>query len=212
MFKSSIIVSLLAAVSLVQGTNSPSPQLEAQRDETVIDRLPLLFLPSSEIVANHRRGVAQTGNSTCSNTAGFNIASQSDLDALSTCTNITGSVIINSISISAVTIPQSVALINGDLRIDQISSLVSVTASGLKTITGTFELLNLTALQTLTAPSLTSVGGINFVILPLLQSMSLGITQAGNVRISDTQLSALTGLSLTTVGDFGVGKFHIMAS
>jgi hypothetical protein len=211
MFKSSILVSILAAFSLVQGTNSPSTQ-EARRDDTVIDRLQLLFLPSSEIVANHRRGVAQTGNSTCSNTAGFNIGSQSDLDALATCTNITGSIVINSISISSVTIPQSVTLINGDLRIDQISSLVSVTANGLKTITGTFELLNLTALQTLTAPSLTSVGGINFVILPLLQSMTLGITQAGNVRISDTQLSALTGLSLTSVGDFGVGKFISLLS
>lgn len=206
MFKSSIVLGLLAAFNLVQGTNSPSNE-QAERGDAAFDRLPLLFLPSSEIEANHRRGVAQTGNSTCSNTVGFRIASQSDLDAFGSCTNITGNVIISSISIPSVTIPQSVTLINGDLRIDQISSLVSVTANGLKSITGTFELLNLTALQTLTAPSLTSVGGINFVILPLLQSMTLGITQAGNVRISDTQLSVLTGLSLSTVGDFDVGIF-----
>jgi hypothetical protein len=208
MFTSSIVLGLLAALSAVQGTHSPSsPEKAGSSGDVAFDRLPLRLLPSSEIVANHRRGVAQTsGNSTCSNSVGFQIASQSDLDALATCTNVTGNIIINSVAMASVTIPQTVTLINGDLRIDQISSLVSVTASGLKTITGTFELLNLTALQTLTAPSLTSVGGINFVILPLLQSMSLGITQAGNVRISDTQLSALTGLSLSTVGDLGIGK------
>jgi len=204
MFTSSIVLGLLAVSSLVQGMNSPSRQ-EATGGDVQLARLPLRLLSSSEIVANHRRGVAQTGNSTCSNTAGFQIGSQSDLDALSTCTNVTGNVIVSGPSMTSVTVPPSVTLITGDFRVDQISSVVSVTASGLKSITGTFELLNLTALQTLTAPSLTSVGGINFVILPLLQSMSLGITQAGNVRISDTQLSALTGLSLTTVGDFGVG-------
>jgi len=80
---------------------------------------------------------------------------------------------------------------------------VSFTASGLQSIAATFELLNL---QTLSVLSLRSVGGINFVILPLLQSMSLSLTQAGNVRISDTQLSALDSLSLSTVGDFGIGK------
>jgi hypothetical protein len=76
----------------------------------------------------------------------------------------------------------------------------------LQSISGTFELVNLTGLTTLSAPSLTSVGSINFVILPLLQSMNLGINEAGNVRISDTQLSALTGLSLSTVSDLGIGK------
>jgi hypothetical protein len=80
-----------------------------------------------------------------------------------------------------------------------------VSAAGLQSISGTFELSNLTALTTVTAPSLASVGAINFVILPLLSSMTLGIRQAGNIRISDTQLSTLTGISLSSVGDFGVG-------
>jgi len=148
---------------------------------------------------------AQSSNSTCTNTNGFNIASQSDLDALSSCSTVTGNIIINSISIPSVTIPQGVQHVKGDLRVSQIVSVVSFTASGLQSISGTFELLNLTGLQSLSAPSLTSVGGINFVILPLLQTMTLGITEAGNVRISDTQLSALNGLSLSTVGDLGIG-------
>jgi len=171
----------------------------------VIDRLPLLLVPSSEIV-NRQHRVAQSSNSSsqCSNST-FTIQSQSDLDALTGCTTVTGTININAVAIDTVTIPASVETVNGDVNVQQISSLTTFTASGLKSITGTFQLLNLTGLQTLTAPSLTSVGGINFVILPLLATMTLGITEAGDVRISDTQLSSLSGFSLTTVTDFGIG-------
>jgi hypothetical protein len=164
-----------------------------------------LFSPSHEIV-NRQHGVAQnsSGNSTCSNTSGFEIQQQSDLDALGSCTTVTGNIIITAVAIDTVTIPQGVQKVTGDVSVSQTSSVTSFTASGLQTITGTFELLNLTALQTLTAPSLTTVGGINFVILPLLQTMSLGINSVGNVIISDTELSALDGFSLETVNDFDI--------
>jgi hypothetical protein len=204
MFKSFIAIGLLALLNGVQGTILPSREEVKGGDILILDPLPLLFIPSSEIV-NRQHRVAQTSNSTCTNTSGFQIGSQSDLDALSTCSTVTGNIIIDSISIASVTIPQGVQHVKGDLRVSQIKSVVSFSASGLQSISGTFELLNLTGLQSLTAPSLTSVGGINFVILPLLQTMSLGITEAGNVRISDTQLSALNGLSLSTVGDLGIG-------
>jgi hypothetical protein len=164
----------------------------------------LLLLSSLEIV-NRQPGVAENGNSTCSNTNGFVITAQSDLDALSSCTTVTGNIIITSVSLTDVTIPQGVAKVEGDVTVSLTDTITSFTASGLQSISGTFELLNLTALQTLDAPSLSSVGGINFVILPLLQTMTLDINQAGNIRVSDTQLSSLSGFSLTSVNDFGIG-------
>jgi hypothetical protein len=185
----------LIALSLVQGT------ILSARAE-VVDSLPLLSLVSSEIV-NHQHRVAQS-NSSCSNSNGFSIQSQSDLDALSSCTTVTGNINIDSVAISSVTIPSTVEKIDGDLRVSQISSVTSFLASGLTSITGTFQLLNLTGLTTLSAPSLTSVGAINFVILPLMQTMTLGIQEAGNVLISDTQLSSLTGLSLSSVSDLDI--------
>jgi hypothetical protein len=205
MFKQSVVVGLIALLSLVQGTIL-SRRGEDKGGELVLDRLPLLYLVSSEIV-NHQHRVAQSNNSnsSCSNTNGFDIQTQSDLDALSSCSTVTGNINIASVAIDTVTLPTSVTKVDGDVSITQISSLTTFEADNLQTITGTFELLNLTGLTTLTAPSLTSVGGISFVILPLLQSMNLGINEAGTVRISDTQLSALTGLSLTTVGDLGIG-------
>src|ERR1700737_1223808 len=128
----------LIALSLVHGT------IHSARAE-VVDSLPLFSLVSSEIV-NHQHRVAQSSNSSCSNTSGFNIQSQSDLDALSSCTTVNGNIIIESVAISSVTIPSTVQKINGDLRVSQISSVTSFLASGLTSITGTFQLLNLTGL------------------------------------------------------------------
>lgn len=155
---------------------------------------------------------SSSGNSTCSNTSGFEIQQQSDLDALGSCTTVTGNIIITAVAIDTVTIPQGVQKVTGDVSVSQTSSVTTFTASGLQTITGTFELLNLTALQTLTAPSLTTVGGINFVILPLLATMSLGINSVGNVIISDTELSALDGFSLETVNDFDINNNRFLKS
>ena len=107
---------------------------------------------------------------------------------------------------TTVTIPLGVQKVMGDVSVSRTSTVTGFVASGLQSISGQFELLNLTALQTLTAPSLTSVGSINFVILPLLQSMSFDINQAGNIHISDTQLSSLSGFSLSSVSDFCIGN------
>ena len=220
-FKIGVVGLFALLFTLVQGTLLPSPTKEQEEEffgclgggscasgggsqVDVIDRLPLLLVPSSEIVNRQHRVAQSNSSSACSNST-FTIQSQSDLDALTGCTTVTGTININAVAIDTVTFPASVETVNGDVNVQQISSLTTFTASGLKSITGTFQLLNLTGLQTLTAPSLTSVGGINFVILPLLATMTLGITEAGDVRISDTQLSSLSGFSLTTVTDFGIG-------
>src|SRR5271170_1473671 len=213
MYTSSVVIGLFALFcarfNLVQGTTLPTRVEKEDRGGVLItiDRLPLLFLSSSEIV-NRQHGVAQgsnSGNSTCSNTSGFEIQQQSDLDALSSCSTVTGNIIVLAVAIDTVTIPQGVEHVNGDVSVSQTSAVTSFIAEGLQSISGTFELLNLTALQTLTAPSLTSVGSISFVILPLLQTMTFGITQAGNIHISDTQLGSLSGISLSSINDFGIG-------
>jgi hypothetical protein len=207
MFKQSLAVGLIALLNLVQGTILPARAKDIGA-EISLDHLSLLSLVSSEIV-NRQRDVAQSSNSRCTNSSGFEITNQGDLDALSSCSTINGNIIIDAVALDTVTIPSGVQKVSGDLRVTQISSLTSFQATNLESITGTFELVNLTGLTTLSAPSLTSVGSINFVILPLLQSMNLGINEAGNVRISDTQLSALTGLSLSTVSDLGIGNIPL---
>jgi hypothetical protein len=224
MYKTAIACGLFALSAVVQGTNSSSP-----RDRelgglgggvgpvatvpqtsgvalTIIPHLSLRFFPSFEIV-NRQHFVAQGGNTSCSNSSGFQIESQADLDALGSCSTVTGSIIVTAVAMDAVNIPSGILHVTGDVSVSLTSSVTSFAAPGLESIGGTFELLNLTALQSLNAPSLTSVGGINFVILPLLTTMTFGITEAGNIVISDTQLSSLDGFSLTTVNDFGISNF-----
>jgi hypothetical protein len=149
-------------------------------------------------------GTGQSGNSTCSNTAGFSIQSQSDLDALGGCQTVTGNILVQSVAFDPIVVPSGIEKINGDFRVGLSKSVVTVSATGLQSVSGTFELLNLTALTTVTMPSLTTVGSINFVILPLFNTMTLGISTAGNIQISDTQLTALNGISLSSVGDFDI--------
>jgi hypothetical protein len=226
MYKTAIACGLFALSAVVQGTNSSSsprdrepgglgggagavattvPETSGGLPLSTIPRLPLRFLPSSEIV-NRQLLVAQGGNTACTNSSGFQIESQADLDALGGCSTVTGSIIVNAVAMDAVNIPSGVLHVTGDVSVSLTSAVVTFTAPGLESIGGTFELLNLTALQSVNAPSLTSVGGINFVILPLLTTMTFGINEAGNIVISDTQLSSLDGFSLTTVNDFGISS------
>ena len=221
MYKTAIACGLFALAALVQGTSSSPRDCEpgglgggvgsvATVPETsggplTMPRLPLRSLPSAEIV-NHQHLVAQGGNDSCSNSSGFQIESQSDLDALGSCSTVTGSSIVKAVAMDAVNIPSGVLHVTGDVSVSLTSSVTSFSAPGLESIGGTFELLNLTALQSVNAPSLTSVGGINFVILPLLTTMTFGINDAGNIVISDTQLASLDGFSLTTVNDFGISR------
>jgi hypothetical protein len=228
MYKTAIACGLFALSAVVQGTNSSPPRdgelgglgggvgAVATVAETsgggvaltIIPRLPLRFFPSSEIV-NRQHLVAQGGNTSCSNSSGFQIESQADLDALASCSTVTGSIIVTAVAMDAVNIPAGVLHVTGDVSVSLTSSVVTFAAPGLESIGGTFELLNLTALQSLNAPSLTSVGGINFVILPLLTTMTFGINEAGNIVISDTQLASLDGFALTTVNDFGISSIPL---
>jgi hypothetical protein len=119
---------------------------------------------------------------------------------------VTGNIVVSAVSMTSVSIPEGIEHITGDLTISLTSSITSVSASGLQTVSGTFELLNLTALANLDAPFLSSVGSLTFIILPVLSTMTLGITEVNNIEISDTQLASLDGISLTSINDFGIGN------
>jgi hypothetical protein len=141
----------------------------------------------------------------CSNSNGFNITSQSDLDNLSSCQNLTGNVIIQS------SIPQAslngVQRVDGDVRVLQDNVMTSFSAPDLETITGAFTLVNLTILSSLSLPQLTQVGSIDFEILPALQTRTFGgITQADDILITDTQLSSLNGIQLSSVHSFNINN------
>lgn len=127
--------------------------------------------------------------------------------ALATCTTFTGNIVVSEDAGTSVDLG-SVEQIKGDLTVENMKSFISLTASDLNSITGTFTLQNLTSLSTLSMNSLTSVGTIIWQSLPALQTLtfSTGVQSAESVTISDTFLNTLDGISLQTVGTMDINN------
>jgi hypothetical protein len=97
--------------------------------------------------------------------------------------------------------------ITGSLNCGGATNLTTLSAPSLSSIGKAFNLTDLTQLTTLSFPELTSVGSINWVTLPNLPTLSFGsVTQADSVLISDTTLTSLTGISLTSVDNVDINN------
>lgn len=97
--------------------------------------------------------------------------------------------------------------ITGDFIVNDATKIISLSSSSITTIGGKLELDSLEALQTLQMDSLTDVGGLSFITLPRLGTLvfgTKGVTKIGSIRISDTYLSDLSGLSVATVESFQI--------
>ncbi|RAH46819.1 GPI-anchored protein Ecm33 [Aspergillus aculeatinus CBS 121060] len=133
------------------------------------------------------------------------IASQSDADSYATCTKLTGDVEISE-SFSGDLSINGPYEITGGLSSDGASNLTSLTSTSLATIGDTFKLNGLTTLTTLSLTNLSSVGAISWTALPELQSLDFtkGVSEAGDVEITNTGLTSLDGISLKSVGTFDI--------
>lgn len=102
----------------------------------------------------------------------------------------------------------SVSQIDGDLTVENLGALFSLSANQLNSVSGTFTLNNVTQLSTLSMTSLTKVGTILWQSLPALNSLtfSTGVTEATSVTISDTFLGSLEGISLETVDTMNINN------
>ncbi|KAF2155661.1 hypothetical protein K461DRAFT_274677 [Myriangium duriaei CBS 260.36] len=150
-------------------------------------------------------GAAAAQSSSCSASATMTLQSQGDASALSGCTTFTGSIAIQTGIQSAIQL-DNIQAITGDLVIENGTYIPSFSASGLKSIGGTFRLSYMTLLTSLNFPLLSQVGTISWITLPRLSSLTFGtgVSQAGTVLITDTALGSLDGLPLNSVKDFSV--------
>lgn len=103
--------------------------------------------------------------------------------------------------------------ISGDLTVLNVTQLTSLSADQLSEIGGTWHMEDLTILANLQFDSLQSVGDIQWLALPALQSLSFsqGIQKAKSVLISNTQLNNIDGIELQQVGDFNINNNGFMA-
>jgi hypothetical protein len=105
--------------------------------------------------------------------------------------------------------------IDGDLICEDNGAIITLSSTTIQEITGTFNLQRIKLLSSLSFPSLKSVGTIFFETLNRLNQLSFtnSVTKANNVTISDTFLSTLDGLDLTSLsGDMNINNNRFLTS
>lgn len=133
------------------------------------------------------------------------ISSQSDADAIASCSTLSGDVTIDMSFAGDLTF-NSVQQITGSLTCKGGENVTGIIAPSLTSIGSSFELNGLTKLTQLNFATLSSVGTIYWEALPKLQSLTFttGVTNAGDVTITNTGLTSLDGITLKTVGLFQI--------
>merc|ERR1712193_178694 len=94
--------------------------------------------------------------------------------------------------------------LKGDLIINNASNILSISSSSINSIGGRLEFQELNSLNSINMGSLESVSEIVMRKLTALQTITFGsdsVTEAESVEITDTDLSSLSGLMLTSVKD-----------
>ncbi|PWY68475.1 hypothetical protein BO70DRAFT_366142 [Aspergillus heteromorphus CBS 117.55] len=120
------------------------------------------------------RPVAGSSNSSCSSTT--TITSQSDADALSSCSTLSGTLTISPSATGTISIP-NIQTLNGGLVLQDTSSLDTLSASDLQTVHGKIYIEDNDALRNLSLPDLQTVGG--------------EIDISGNAKLKDLVLDGL---------------------
>lgn len=120
---------------------------------------------------------------------------------------MTGNIVVSASAGDSVDL-QKVASVDGDVIVDSVGSLISLSGTNVNEISGSFKLNNLTLLSTLSFPSLSNVGSIDWTSLPALNTLTFtaGVNKADSVTISDTFLQSLDGIDLESVGTMNINN------
>ncbi|EEA27964.1 cell wall protein Ecm33 [Talaromyces marneffei ATCC 18224] len=149
-------------------------------------------------------GAAYAASNNCGKAGSItNITSQADADSLSSCETFEGDIVILPQAANGLTF-NGIQEITGSLTADGATNVTSISAPRLTTIGDEFGLSGIILLTSLNFPELLTVGSINFQALPNLQAFTFtkGISKAGSVVITNTGLTTLAGIKLSTVENF----------
>ncbi|KAI1013080.1 hypothetical protein LB503_001803 [Fusarium chuoi] len=122
------------------------------------------------------------------------------------CDVVDADVIIDK-SVSGAVVINGPKQIKGNFQAKNAGDLISLSSTTINSITGTFELNNLEALNNLDFSSLESLGELTFIKLPRLGELNFGtegVTKIKSIRITDTFISDLSGLSVASVESFQI--------
>jgi hypothetical protein len=139
------------------------------------------------------------------------INSPADATALATaCKTFNGNILVNTGAQGVVDF-NGLGQVKGDFVAEAAGFLTGLSSATLNSITGEFRLSNLTGLSSLAFTSLNSVGSIKWQALTALDTLTFGtpgITSAKDIIISDTFLSSLDGIDVTSLQNLDINNNH----
>ncbi|CUM54789.1 uncharacterized protein AC631_01800 [Debaryomyces fabryi] len=134
------------------------------------------------------------------------ITAASAASQLNSCPTLDGKIEITGDEITSLDF-SSVEVIKGDLKLFNSSSVTDVNLNQLSEISGSLTVQAYTQLHSLDLTSLSKAEELSLISLPSFAILNLnkGISDAGSIKISDTALSSLEGLTnYETVGSLDV--------
>jgi hypothetical protein len=146
-------------------------------------------------------GAVAAQSSQCSqSTATVNSAAEATALAAA-CRTFTGDLLVGPAAVGTVDL-SGIGQIKGKLIVQDAGGLIGLVSSSLNSITDQFFMRNLTGLASLDLRSLKSVGSISWTSITALDSLTFGtpgVQTAKSVVISDTFLSTLDGIDVTSL-------------
>ncbi|KAF4121077.1 GPI-anchored cell wall organization protein Ecm33 [Geosmithia morbida] len=124
------------------------------------------------------------------------------------CDTITGDLTVDEALAGDLTItgPKT---IKGDLIVNNATNLLSLTSSTISSIEGRFVLTSLNSLNTISMDNLRTIGNLEMQKLPALRDLIFGtegVTKASQIEVSDTFLSSLSGLKISSVDSLNINN------
>lgn len=160
-----------------------------------------LLVPATWILS-----VAAAQSASVCSQATATINSQADAAQFTSCSSISGTVMVSSTASGAITLDGPSTI--GDLVVNNATGLTSLASSTIAQIEGTFSLTDLTLLSNLQFGDLTAVKTIDFSGLPTLSQLQFSstVSEAESVTISNTFLGSLDGIDLATVATLNINN------
>ncbi|WBW72643.1 extracellular leucine-rich repeat domain, receptor L domain-like Ecm33 [Schizosaccharomyces osmophilus] len=139
-----------------------------------------------------------------------NVTAQSDLDNIKSCSKLDGSLHVDNLQASGITVLNIVGVkeVTGGIVVSNSPHLETVNFPDLETVDGTFSIHDMTRLNSLPAPKLNEVGSLELKVLPNLGELQFnnGIKKANNVEIVNTGLQSIKGIDITNIGTFNINN------
>lgn len=127
---------------------------------------------------------------------------QQDLDALSSCSTIKGSLTIDKSDANQLKL-DGVSMVDGDIYVANNDALSHISFPRLQAVNGVFKLENNKALNNLDVKSLNAVRSFEVAVHPALPAITFpaGLNQVDRFSVSDTTATRIEGLQMSKVND-----------